>query len=94
MPSTGPNHDAHSRFDWNHVFVELHACLGAAFQKVVGFCQSAVIVQLGIFRDFRNVNRTREIGGIGEGAASRPTRTRGPWKVGKVDQFISGLLRL
>ena len=56
MARAGTNHNAHARPDINQLFVQLHLGPRLAFQKVVGFRQTTVVVEPGRRGNLRNMN--------------------------------------
>jgi len=85
-----PHHHAHARCDVDQFLVQLHLCAGFAFEEIVHFSESRVVVQARVVRDFSHVQSAGEIVDLLEGSPCHAARTRDGTQLSEIDKFVAG----
>ena len=90
VPCAGWNHDALARPHRNQLVVQLHLGIVVTLEEVIRLGQPLVVVELGIGRDFGDVDRPRIRLDVGERTPGRSAGTLGAGDLGKIDQVVFG----
>lgn len=94
MTDARANHHAHARVNLDQFVVQLH--LGSltigpllALQKVIGLCQSAVVVETGVGGNLGDVDRAGKVGHVGKRSPRGATGTGNARDLGEINQFVA-----
>ena len=88
MSRARSDHDAHARMNRYTLVIQLHFGVRTTLEKEIRFGQAFVVVQFGICRDLRNVNRCWKIFFICPCAAGSTARTCDRGQLLEIDNFV------
>ena len=86
-----PDHHTHARCDVDQFLVQLHLCAGFAFEEIVHFSESLVVVQARVVRDFSYVQSAGEIVDLLEGSPCHAAWTLDGTQLSEINKFVAGM---